>query len=46
MVYADVAANNLSQVIFIPANQVIHFTDLDGEEYYLRTDIAGVYFLL
>ena len=39
-VYADVAANNLSQVIFIPANQVIHFTDLDGEEYYLRTDIA------
>ena len=39
-VYADVAANNLSQVIFIPANQVIHFTDLNGVEYYLRTDIA------
>lgn len=39
-VYADVPANNLSQVIFIPANQVIHFTDLNGVEYYLRTDIA------
>lgn len=39
-VYADVPANNLSQVVFIPANQVIHFTDLNGVEYYLRTDIA------